>query len=104
MTRDEVKTVILRVCKQQYDLDIDNFAEDAPLADLQNINPKIDSLSVIEMIFDVEDELGIKVNTADVSQPANLAEIIDGLTEAVNDPVNRVKKWFGKATLLEPNR
>ena len=47
MTRDEVKTVILRICKQQYDLDIDNFAEDAPLADLQNINPKIDSLSEI---------------------------------------------------------
>jgi acyl carrier protein len=92
MTRDEVKTVILRVCKQQYDLDIDNFAEDAPLADLQNINPKIDSLSVIEMIFDVEDELGIKVNTSDMSQPANLAEIIDGLTEAVNDSVNLVKK------------
>jgi len=92
MTRDEVKTVILRICKQRYDLDIDNFAEDAPLADLQNINPKIDSLSVIEMIFDVEDELGIKVNSADMSQPANLAEVIDGLTEAVNDPVNRVKK------------
>ena len=104
MTRDEVKTVILRVCKQQYDLDIDNFAEDAPLADLQNINPKIDSLSVIEMIFDVEDELGIKVNTSDMSQPANLAEIIDGLTEAVNDSVNLVKKWFGKAIQLEPNK
>ena len=92
MTRDEVKTVILRICKKQYDLDIDNFAEDAPLADLQNINPKIDSLSVIEMIFDVEDELGIKVYSADMSQPANLAEIIDSLTEAVNDPINRVKK------------
>jgi acyl carrier protein len=47
---------------------------------------------VIEMIFDVEDELGIKVNSADMSQPANLAEIIDSLTKAVNDPVNRVKK------------
>ena len=92
MTRDEVKTVILRICKQKYDLDIDRFAEDAPLADLQNINPKIDSLSVIEMIFDVEDELCIKVNSADMSQPANLAEIIDSLTEAVNDPINRVKK------------
>jgi len=44
------------------------------------------------MIFDVEDELGIKVNSADMSQPANLAEIIDSLTEAVNDPINRVKK------------
>ena len=55
MTRDEVKTVILRISKQQYNLDIDNFAEDAPLADLQNINPKIDSLAVIEMIFDVEE-------------------------------------------------
>ena len=92
MTRDEVKTVVLRICKKQYDLDIDNFAEDAPLADLQNINPKIDSLSVIEMIFDVEDELSIKVNSADMSQPANLAEIIDSLTKAVNDPINRVKK------------
>jgi acyl carrier protein len=92
MTRDEVKTILLKIAKEKYELDIDNFAEDAPLADLQNINPKIDSLSVIEMIFDVEDELGIKVNTADMSQPANLAEIIDGLVEAVNNPANHVKK------------
>jgi len=84
MTRDEVKSVLLRVCRDKYRLDLDTFAEDADLAGLKDINPKVDSMAVIEMIFDVEDELGIKVNNNDMSQPANLAEIIDSLTEAVN--------------------
>jgi acyl carrier protein len=85
MTRDEVKSVILKISKQKYNLDIDNFAEDAPLADLKDINPKVDSMAVIELIFDVEDELGIKINNRDMSQPANLAEIIDSLTHALNN-------------------
>jgi acyl carrier protein len=84
MTRDEVKSVILKVSKEKYDLDIDNFAETAPLAELKDINPKVDSMAVIELIFDVEDELGIKINNNDMSQPATLAEIIDSLTQAVN--------------------
>jgi len=84
MTRDEVKSVILKIAKEKYNLDIDNFAEDAPLAELKDINPKVDSMAVIELIFDVEDELGIKVNNNDMSQPANLAEVIDSLTQAVN--------------------
>ena len=41
-------------------------------------------MAVIELIFDVEDELGIKINNNDMSQPANLAEVIDSLTQAVN--------------------
>jgi len=85
MTRDEVKSVLLKVSKEKYQLDLDNFAEDAPLAELVGLNPKIDSLAVIELIFDVEDELVIKVNNNDMSQPANLAEIIDSLTQAVNN-------------------
>jgi len=85
MTRDEVKSVILKIAKEKYDLDIDNFAEDAPLAELKNINPKVDSMAVIELIFDVEDELGIKINNNDMSQPANLAEIINSLTHAINN-------------------
>ena len=84
MTRDEVKSVILKIAKEKYNLDIDNFAEDAPLAELKDINPKVDSMAVIELIFDVEDELGIKINNNDMSQPATLAEIIDSLTQAVN--------------------
>ena len=85
MTRDEVKAALLRVSKEKYDLDLGTFAEDAPLADLKDLNPKVDSMAVIELIFDVEDELGIKVNNNDMSQPANLAEIIDSLTQAVNN-------------------
>ena len=84
MTRDEVKTILLKIAKEKYNLDIDNFAEYAPLAELKYINPKVDSMAVIELIFDVEDELGIKVNSNDMSQPANLAEVIDSLTQAVN--------------------
>ena len=82
MKREEVKSVILKIAKEKYNLDIDNFAEDAPLAELKDINPKVDSMAVIEIIFDVEDALGIK--SSDMSQPSNLAEIIDQLVQAVN--------------------
>lgn len=92
MKREEVKAVLLKVSKEKYELDLDNFAEDAPLADLKDVNPKVDSMAVIELIFDVEDELGIKVNTNDMSQPANLAEIIDSLTQAVNSNKYNNKK------------
>jgi acyl carrier protein len=84
MERDEVKSVILKIAKEKYDLDIDNFSETAPLAELQAINPKVDSMAVIELIFDIEDELGIKKTNDDMRQPATLAEIIDSLTQAVN--------------------
>ena len=82
MTRDEVKTVLLQVSKEKYQLDLDTFAEDTPLAELKDLNPKMDSMAVIELIFDVEDALGIK--SSDMSQPANLAEIIDQLVQVVN--------------------
>lgn len=82
MTRDEVKTVLLQVSKEKYQLDLDTFAEDTPLAELKDLNPKVDSMAVIELIFDVEDALGVK--SSDMSQPANLAEIIDQLVQVVN--------------------
>lgn len=84
MERSEVKRVLLEIAKREYDMDLSEVDEQAPLADLQNLNPKFDSMSAIELIFDVEDELGIKTNDNDMSQPANLAEIIDSLTQAVN--------------------
>lgn len=84
MERSEVKAILLDVAKKGYDMDLENFSEDAPLAELQALNPKIDSLAVIEMIFDIEDRLNIKSVDSDLSQPSNLAEIIDALHDAVN--------------------
>ena len=84
MERSEVKEVLLRVAKQKYDMDLSGFDEHAPLSELQAMNPKIDSLAVIEMIFDIEDELDVNYNDNDMTQPSNLAEIIDALTQAAN--------------------
>lgn len=84
MERSEVKKVLLEIAKSEYDIDLSEVDEQAPLSELQNLNPKFDSMSAIELIFDVEDELDIKTNDNDMSQPANLAEIIDSLTQAVN--------------------
>jgi acyl carrier protein len=84
MERAEVKAVLLKISKENYDLDIDNFPEDAPLKDLQDINPKVDSMAIIELIFDVEDELDIRINNSDMGQPSTLAEIIDNLLKTVN--------------------
>lgn len=83
MERSEVKAILLDVAKKSYDMDLSDFPEDAPLAELQALNPKIDSLAVIEMIFDIEDRLEIKSTDSDLSQPSNLAEIIDALHETV---------------------
>ena len=77
MERSEVKKVLLEIAKSEYDIDLSEVDEQAPLSELQNLNPKFDSMSAIELIFDVEDELGIKTNDNDMSQPANLAEIIE---------------------------
>lgn len=84
MERAEVKQVLVKIAKREYDMDLSGVDETAPLADLQALNPKFDSMSAIELIFEIEDELGIKSNDNDMSQPANLAEIIDGLLQAVN--------------------
>lgn len=85
MERSEVKQVLVDIAKKEYEMDLSGVDELAPLASLQDLNPKFDSMSAIELIFDVEDELGIKSSNNDMSQPANLAEIIDGLTQAVNN-------------------
>lgn len=84
MEREEVKAVLLRISKENYDLDIDNYPEDASLAGLQDINPKVDSMAIIELIFDVEDELGIRISNNDMGQPSTLAEIIDNVHKTVN--------------------
>lgn len=81
MNRTDIRNILNKVALTQYELDLAGVDETAPLADLQNLNPKFDSMMAIEMIFDVEDELGIK--TSDMGQPSCIKDIIDSLEIAV---------------------
>lgn len=81
MERSEVKQILLKVASEKYGMDLSDVDETAPLADLQALNPKFDSMLAIEMIFDVEDELGQR-SPSSSEQPACLKDIIDALHKA----------------------
>ena len=81
MERSEVKQILLKVANEKYGMDLSNTDELAPLADLQALNPKFDSMMAIEMIFDVEDELGQRAPST-ANQPSCLKDIIDSLHQA----------------------
>ena len=80
MERDSVKQKLIEVAKLKYKMDISGVDELAPLAELAELNPKFDSMAAIELIFDVEDELGIKSNSTE--QPSCIKDIVDALHKA----------------------
>lgn len=81
MDRNLIKQTIIKVAAGKYKMDLSNVDELAPLSELREINPKFDSMSAIEMIFDVEDELGIRGSSMS-EQPTCLKDIIDDLYQA----------------------
>jgi acyl carrier protein len=81
MNRKDIRDILNKVALTQYELDLTGVDENAPLAELQNLNPKFDSMMAIEMIFDVEDRLGVK--TSDIGQPSCIKDIINSLEIAV---------------------
>ena len=81
MERSEVKQILLKVASEKYGMDLANVDELAPLAELQALNPKFDSMMAIEMIFDIEDELGQRA-PSNTNQPSCLKDIIDALHQA----------------------
>jgi acyl carrier protein len=81
MDRNLIKQTIIKVAADKYKMDLSNVDELAPLSELRELNPKFDSMSAIEMIFDVEDELGIRGSSMS-EQPTCLKDIIDDLYQA----------------------
>jgi len=69
-------SVVAKLLSERLEVDLDKIAPDTPLESLG-----ADSLTVIELIFDLEDQFGVKLGderpTLTVVQ--DIADIIDGL-------------------------
>lgn len=79
LTREEMKQQVSDMFEKRFGVNLMEVDEDAPLADLQKLNEKLDSLQVLEFLFDVEDEMKFKFGDADA--PNNLRDIIDSVYE-----------------------
>lgn len=73
---------LAKVLVDKYDVDEDKIQPEATLADLG-----LDSLMVVEFLFDVEDEFNIEVpdDRAEFETFAEAATLIDELIEAKGD-------------------
>ncbi len=68
-----------KVLSEKYDVDPDTISPEATLTELG-----LDSLTIIELLFDVEDEFGIEVpeERATFQTLAEAAALVDELVEA----------------------
>ena len=70
------------VLKEKYEVDPDAISPEATLTELG-----LDSLTIVELLFDVEDELGIEVpeERATFETLAEAAALVDELVQAKGD-------------------
>lgn len=77
LSREEIKQQVSDMFQSKFGVNLMEVDEDAPLAELQKLNEKLDSLQVLEFLFDVEDEMKFKFGDADA--PETLRDIIDSV-------------------------
>ena len=79
MTRDEVKAEIAKVFYKRYKQDFNEIDENAPLSVILEIDERIDSLEIIEFLFDIEDQFALK--NVDMPDPreAKIGDIVDSV-------------------------
>jgi acyl carrier protein len=80
ITRDELLSKIKRILIDRFGLDDAQLGESAKLRDLG-----IDSMHVVEVMLDLEDDLGMKLEGLSVPPNPTLADVVDTL--AKNFPV-----------------
>lgn len=80
ITRDELLSKIKRILIDRFGLDDAQLEESAKLRDLG-----IDSMHVVEVMLDLEDDLGMKLEGLSVPPNPTLADVVDTL--AKNFPV-----------------
>ena len=80
LSREELKQKVSDMFVKQFKVNLMELPEDTPLPELQKLNEKLDSLQVLEFLFDVEDELKFKFgNEAEDESPKTLKEIYDSV-------------------------
>lgn len=82
MTLDEIKNIINTRFVEKYDINMSTFGDSFKLTDLENLNPKLDSMELAEFLFDTEDTLGLRVEEGDI--PTTLGEFYGVFFRAAN--------------------
>ena len=80
MTKDEIRKTISEYFIKNYNIDIDKLEPDFPLSRLQELNEKLDSMEVINILFELEDIF--KINSISIE---DIATSIDGLIDYIYD-------------------
>ena len=80
MTKDEIKNIIVSYFDKNYNIDITKLDDDFPLNRLQELNEKLDSMEVINILFELEDVFKIDSITID-----DIATTLGGLIDYVYD-------------------
>lgn len=83
MTKDEIKNIIVSYFDKNYNVDITKLAkleDDFPLSRLQELNEKLDSMEVINILFELEDVFKIDSITID-----DTATTFGGLIDYIYD-------------------
>jgi acyl carrier protein len=77
LTREDLKQQVSDMFQSKFGVNLMEVDEEAPLEDLQKLNEKLDSLQVLEFLFDVEDEMKFKFGDSDA--PKTLKDIFDSI-------------------------
>lgn len=78
MTREEIKKLVFDQFQKNYGYDLNNVDGDAPLANLQELDEKLDSMEIIIFISELEDVLKTNIVSSE-EQPTTINELIDYL-------------------------
>lgn len=84
MTRDEVKKEIAIIFYKRYNKNFYDIDENQPLASLLVLDDRIDSLEIIEFLFDIEDRFNLKNIDNTGNKDSKIQDIIDLFYHKVN--------------------
>lgn len=83
MTRDDVKKEIALIFKNRYDKNFYDIDESLPLASLLDLDDRIDSLEIMEFMFDIEDRFNLKNEFSDPGE-SKISDLIDIVYYQIN--------------------
>lgn len=84
MTRDEVKKEIAIIFQKRYNKNFYDIDENLPLASLLDLDDRIDSLEIIEFLFDIEDKFNLKNINSTGDKDSAIKDVIDVFYHEVN--------------------